>query len=344
MKALIYADKNKTEFTNKPEPDIICDSDAIVQVTMSAICTSDLHIINNSVPRAKKGVTLGHEFTGVVVKTGDKVKNLKTGDRISANCITFCNKCYYCKRGFINNCENGGWELGCTIDGAQAEFVRVPYADNTLAKLPDNVSYKNALFVGDILSSGYFGALMCEINKDDTIAVIGSGPVGMCAMMCAKYMGAKKVIAIDIDNARLKTAIEQNLCDYAINPHEQDAQEAVKSLTHGRGADGVIEAAGCDETFKLAWQIARANAIVGIVAMYEKAQILPLCDMYGKNLTFKTGGVDAIHCEKLVELISKGEISTDFLITHSVPFERIKEGYEIFKNKKDNCLKVAVTY
>ena len=344
MKALIYAGKNKTEFKDKPEPDIICDTDAVVRLKMSAICTSDLHIINNAVPRAKKGVTLGHEFTGVIVKLGSKVKNLKIGDRVCANCITFCNECYYCKKGFINNCENGGWELGCTIDGAQAEFVRVPYADNTLTKLPNNVSFKNALFVGDILSSGYFGALMCEINKDDTIAVIGAGPVGMCAMMCSKYLGAKNIIAIDTDNARLKTAKEKNLCDFTINPREHNAAELVKSLTQGRGADGVIEAAGCDETFKLAWQIARANAIVGIVAMYENAQILPLCDMYGKNLTFKTGGVDAIHCAKLVELISQGKISTDFLITHSVPFEKIEEGYEIFKAKKDNCLKVAVTY
>jgi len=342
MKALVY-NNGEITLTDRERPCIIDSRDAIVEVTLSTICTSDLHIINGFVPRANNDIILGHEFVGKVIEVGSGVKNLKPGDRVSANCETFCGECYFCKRGYINNCEKGGWELGCRIDGCQAEYVRVPYADNGLTKLPDNVSDLNALFVGDILSSGYFGAEMCEIKPNDTIAVIGSGPVGLCAMICSKIFGAGKIIAIDIDNSRLELAKSQNLADYYLNPKLCNVDKEVKCLTQGRGADGVIEAAGGENTFEMAWEIARPNAVVGVVAMYEENQVLPLPKMYGKNLTFKTGGVDAIHCKKLVELISEGKINTDFLITHTYNLDNIIEAYELFKTKGDNCLKVAIT-
>lgn len=198
MKALICKN-GKIEIVEKPVPVIEKNTDAIIKVTLSSICTSDLHIIHGFVPLAKNGVVLGHEFAGEVVETGNGVKDFKKGDRVSVNCETFCGVCDFCKKGFVNNCINGGWELGCKIDGCQAEYVRVPYADNGLTKLPDNVSYENALFVGDILSSGYWGAELCEITRGDTVAVIGAGPVGLCAMQCAKILGAGKVIAVDID-------------------------------------------------------------------------------------------------------------------------------------------------
>jgi len=344
MKALIYNEnsESKLELVEKEIPKIKDPKDAIVKVTLSAICTSDLHIKNGFVPMAKNGVTLGHEFCGIVVETGAGVKKLSAGDRVSANCETFCGECYFCKNGFINNCENGGWELGCKIDGGQAEYVRVPYADNGLTRLPENVSFENALFVGDILSSGFFGAEMCEIKKGYTIAVIGAGPVGLCAMIGAKILGAEKIIAIDIDNTRLKIAQEQKLADYIFNPDEADIEREVKNLTQNRGADGVIECAGSSASFEMSWKIARPNAVVGVVAMYEKDLTLPLPKMYGKNLTFKTGGVDAVHCEKLVDLISKGKISTDFLITQKYKFTNILEAYQFFEKKPEGCLKIAV--
>lgn len=342
MKALICHKDGSTELVEKEIPELQNDRDAIVKVTLSSICTSDLHIMHGVVPRALPETVLGHEFVGEVVEVGSGVKNLKKGDRVAANCETFCGECFFCKRGFINNCEKGGWELGCRIDGCQAEYVRVPFADNGLTKIPDNVSYENALFVGDILSSGYFGAEMCEIKKGDTIAVIGAGPVGLCAMMCAKYLGAEKIIAIDVDNSRLEIAKKENLADFIFNPDTCDVEKEVKNLTENRGADGVIECAGARDTFEMSWKMARPNAIIGVVAMYEENQILPLPEMYGKNLIFKTGGVDAIHCAKLLDLISKGLISTDFLITHKVTLENIKDGYEIFRNKQGNCLKIAV--
>ena len=178
MKALVYKGNGIIQKEQRPFPVIKDEKDAIVKVTISSICTSDLHIMHGAVPRAKENIVLGHEFVGEIAAIGSAVKNLKIGDRVSANCETFCGECYFCKRGYINNCINGGWELGCTIDGCQAEYVRVPYAENGLTLIPDNVSYENALFVGDILSSGYFGAQMCEIRNGDTIAVIGCGPVG----------------------------------------------------------------------------------------------------------------------------------------------------------------------
>lgn len=342
MKALVYEDINKIRLIEKNRPKIQDPKDAIVKVKMSSICTSDLHIIKGAVPKAKKGITLGHEFVGEIVETGSEVKTLKKGDRVSANCETFCGECYFCKNGFVNNCQRGGWLLGCEIDGCQAEYVRVPYADNGLTVIPDNLSYKNALFVGDILSSGYFAALMCEIKNGDTIAIIGSGPVGLCAMQCARILGAGKIIAIDINEKRLEIARQNKLADIFINPQKEDCEKNVKENTNSLGADGTIEASGSEEGFELAWKIARANSCVGIVAMYEQDQNLPLPKMYGKNLTFKTGGVDAIHCKKLLDYISEGKLNTDFLISEEIKLENIVEGYEKFQDKNNNILKIAV--
>lgn len=342
MKACVWHKDGTASFEMRPIPEIKNERDAIVKVTMSSICTSDLHIIGGFVPKAVPKTILGHEFVGEVVSVGSGIKNLKAGDRVSANCETYCGECWFCKRGYINNCQFGGWEIGCTIDGCQSEYVRVPFADTGLTKLPDNVSYENALFVGDILSSGYWGAEICEIKQGDVVAIIGAGPVGLCSMMSAKLMGAAKLIAVDIDETRLELVKKHNLADYVINPEKTDIQKAVKDLTEGRGADCVIEAAGGKDTFQIAWKIARANAVVALVAMYEENQILPLPEMYGKNLIFKTGGVDAVNCQKLVKLISEKKINTDFLITHKFSLDDILEAYEIFGNKSDSCLKIAI--
>ena len=344
MKALVYKDLNSIQLEDRPYPSISAPQDAIVKVTMSSICTSDLHIINGAVPKAKKNTVLGHEFVGEVVEVGSSVSSLKVGDRVSANCETFCGECWFCKRGFINNCINGGWQIGCSIDGCQAEYVRVPFADNGLTVIPDGVSYKNALFVGDILSSGYFGAELCNIKPGDTVAVIGCGPVGMCSMICARLFGASTIIAIDINDNRLNIVNEMNLADVTANPLCDDIQKIISHKTNGRGADGVIEAAGGRDTFECAWKIARPNSVVAVVAMYESAQILPLPDMYGKNLIFKTGGVDAIHCAKLLDYIASGKINTDFLISKTIKLDDIVEGYKLFSNKENNILKIAVTY
>lgn len=343
MKGLVYLGNKKIELKEIENPKIIDSKDAIVKVTLSSICTSDFHIINGSVPRAKENIVLGHEFVGEVIEVGSDVKKISIGDRVSANCITFCGECYYCKNDFINNCEKGGWEIGCRINGCQAEYVRVPYADMSLNIIPENVSYSKALFVGDILASGYFGAELCNIKNNDTVAVICSGPVGLCAMMSARIFGAKKIIAIDINENRLNIAKENNLADFFINPNKNNnIEEYIKDINNGRLADGTIEAAGGENTFDLSWKIARPNSVVALVAMYEKPQSLPLNIMYGKNLIFKTGGVDAVHSDEILKLISEGKINTDLLITHRVKLDNILKGYEIFDKKEDNCIKVVV--
>lgn len=232
--------------------------------------------------------------------------------------------------------------LGCRIDGCHSAYVRVPFADTGLTPIPSEVSDEDALFVGDILSSGYFGAELADIHPGDTVAVIGAGPVGLCAAQCARLLGAKQIILIDLDDFRLQVAQENGLADILLNPIKHDIESEVRRHTQGRGVDGVVEAAGGKDTFETAWKIARPNASVALIAMYEKAQILPLPDMYGKNLTFRTGGVDACHCGELLEHIKTGRLRTDFLITHRGTLKEILTGYQVFGQRQDHCLKWVI--
>ena len=250
----------------------------------------------------------------------------------------------------MNNCEQGGWELGCRIDGCQAEYTRVPLAEQGLTRIPDHVTDEQALLLGDILATGYFGAEIAEIEPGDTVAVIGAGPVGLCAMACARLYGAAQVIALDIDAARLAVAKREGLADVTVNPAgpnpaaaTKGAELAVRDLTEGRGADAVIECAGGAGTFEMAWRVARPNAVVSVMALYEQNQVLPLPLMYGKNLVFKTGGVDA-HClDRVMNLIAAGRLDVSFLITHRFPLDEIEEAYRFFAAHEDGCLKVAIT-
>ncbi len=342
MLAAVYRGVGDLRLEKRPVPILREARDAIVRVTRSTICTSDLHILRGAVPRARPGITLGHEFVGEIVETGDGISSLKPGDRVAANCETFCGECWYCRRGYVNNCEKGGWELGCRIDGCQAEYVRVPFADTGLTRLPDTVSDEDALFLGDILSSAYWGAQLAEIQDGDTVAVIGAGPVGLCAAQCARLLGAGTVIVLEPDAFRRQTALENHLADVTLEPGTEAIQH-IHGLTGGRGADAVIEAAGAADTFSLAWRIARPNAVVVLVAMYEQPQVLPLPEMYGKNLIFKTGGVDACRCGELLGHIAAGRLRTDFLITHRAPLADIAEGYRVFGGRLDCCIKWVVT-
>lgn len=343
MLALVYRGRDGARLEERARPRISDPRDALVRVTRASICTSDLHILHGAVPRAREGVVLGHEFVGEVTATGDAVAKIRVGDRVAVNCETFCGECFFCRKGFVNNCVAGGWELGCRIDGGHAEYARIPFADNCLTPLPANVSDEDALFVGDILSSGFFGAEMAAISPGDTVAVIGSGPVGLCAMMCARLSDPAAVITVDTDEYRLGLALRHGLADVAINPLRDNAEDIIKELTNGRGADAVIEAAGGRDTFQTAWQIARPNASVAIVAMYEEPQTLPLERMYGKNLTFRTGGVDAVHCGELVRLIADGKLNTGLLVSRHASLDEITDAYRLFEARADNCLKIVVT-
>lgn len=344
MKAAVYKENDIITLEHRPVPALADPQDAIIRVTLTTICSSDIHIKHGAVPRAVPGTILGHEFVGIVEQTGEAVKKFKQGDRVAVNVETFCGECYFCRRGYVNNCthEHGGWALGCRIDGGQAEYVRVPFADNGLTKIPDEVTDEAALFTGDILSTGYWGASLAEIKPADTVAVIGAGPTGLCTLMCARLYGPGMVIAIDTSDERLELAKEQGLADVIINPLKQDVEQEIKKLTLGRGADAVLEVAGGRDTFRMAWKIARPNAVVCVVALYEEPQMIPLPDMYGKNLVFKTGGVDASCCEEIMKLIKAGKLDTSCLITHRTKLEHIMEAYDVFENKKDHVIKYAI--
>ena len=342
MKAYTYLEKEKFEMREKPRPVLQGDQDAIVRVTLSSICSSDLHIKHGSVPRAVPGITVGHEMVGVVEEVGSAVHTVKPGDRVTVNVETFCGECFFCKHGWVNNCTdpNGGWALGCRIDGGQAEFVRVPYADQGLTRIPDSVSDQQALFVGDVLATGYWAAKISEIGPEDTVLIIGAGPTGLCTLQCVLLHNPRRVIISDVDEARLEFVRRHHPGVLTARP-ENLAEVVQQNSDHG-GADVVLEVAGTEDTFRQAWQCARPNAIVTVVALYNEAQTLPLPDMYGKNLIFKTGGVDGCDCAETLRLIEQGKIDTTPLITHTYPLERIEEAYDLFENRRDGVIKVAI--
>ncbi len=343
MLAYTYIEKGKFGMLEKPVPVILNDGDAIVRITMGSICTSDLHIKHGSVPRAVPGITVGHEMVGVVESVGAGVTAVKPGDRVTVNVETFCGECFFCRKGYVNNCTDpdGGWALGCRIDGGQAEYVRVPHADTGLNRIPDNVSDEAALFVGDILATGFWAARISEITEDDTVLVIGAGPTGICTLLCVMLKRPKRIIVCE-KSAERTEFIRMHYPSVDVVSPEKCREYVAGNSDHG-GADVVLEVAGADDTFTLAWQCARPNAVVTVVALYDKPQILPLPDMYGKNLTFKTGGVDGCDCAEILELIAAGKIDTTPLITHRFPLERIEEAYHIFENRLDGVIKIAIT-
>ena len=298
MQAYTYVSKGKFELREKPKPTLMQERDAIVKVTLASICSSDLHIKHGSVPRAVPGITVGHEMVGIVEEVGKAVTKVKPGDRVTVNVETFCGECFFCKKGYVNNCtdENGGWALGCRIDGGQAEYVRVPFADQGLNQI--------------------------------------------CTLLSVMLKKPRRIIVCEKDKNRLQFIRQHYPEILLVSPEKCEAFVRANS-DHG-GADVVLEVAGAEATFRLAWECARPNGLVTVVALYDQAQILPLPDMYGKNLTFKTGGVDGCDCEETLRLIAEGKLNTEPLITHTYSLERIEEAYELFEGKRDGVIKVAV--
>ena len=343
MKALTYLEHGRFAVTEKPKPVVTDPRDAVVRVTLGSICTSDLHIKHGSVPRAVPGITVGHEMVGVVEAVGAEVKTVRPGDRVTVNVETFCGECYFCRHGWVNNCTDpdGGWALGCRIDGGQAEFVRVPHADQGLDKIPDGVTDEQALFVGDILATGFWAARISEITPEDTVLIIGAGPTGVCTLACVLLKQPKRVIVCEKDQTRI-ALVREHYPDVLLCRPEA-CEDFVRAHSDHGGADVVLEVAGAKDTFELAWRCARPNAIVTVVALYDEAQTLPLPDMYGKNLIFKTGGVDGCDCAEILRLIAQGKIDTTPLITHRFPLSEIEEAYRIFENRLDGVIKVAIT-
>ena len=331
MKAYTYLGQGKAALLDKPEPQLQGPRDALVRVTLGSICTSDLHILHGSVPRAVPGITLGHEMVGVVEAVGSAVGSVRPGDRVAVNVETFCGSCFFCRYGYVNNCSDplGGWALGCRIDGGQAEYVRVPYADQGLTRIPDGVSDVQALFTGDLLATGFWAA-----------RISGAGPTGICTLLCVMLRRPRRIIVCEKSPER-RRFVREHYPEVVVTDPEHCRQTVLEHSAHG-GADAVLEVAGTEETFRMAWECARPNAVVTIVAMYDRPQVLPLPDMYGKNLTFKTGGVDGCDCAEILRLIADGRLDATPLITHRFPLSRIEEAYRLFASHADGVIKVAV--
>ena len=266
MLAYTYIEHGKFGLLEKPIPVLEDARDAIVRVTLGSICTSDLHIKHGSVPRAVPGITVGHEMVGIVEQVGAEVESVKPGDRVTVNVETFCGKCFFCRHGYVNNCTdtNGGWALGCRIDGGQAEYVRVPYADQGLNRIPDTVSDEQALLVGDVLATGFWAARISEITEEDTVLIIGAGPTGICTLLCSMLKKPRRIIVCEQSAERIRFVREHYPEVLVIGP--ENCKDFVRKHSDHGGADVVLEVAGTEDTFRLAWECARPNAIVTIVA------------------------------------------------------------------------------
>ena len=342
MKAYTYIEKGHFALVEKPRPVLLEPTDAIVRVTLGSICSSDLHIKHGSVPRAVPGITVGHEMLGIVEEAGPQVSGVKVGDRVTVNVETFCGECFFCRHGYVNNCTSphGGWALGCRIDGGQTQYVRVPLATQGLCRIPDSVTDEQALLVGDVLATGFWAARISDITPEDTVLIIGAGPTGICTLLCVMLKQPKRIIVCEPSEER-RQFVRTHYPEVLLTTPDECEEFVRQNSDHG-GADRVLEVAGARDTFQLAWRCARPNATVTVVALYDEPQVLPLPQMYGKNLTFKTGGVDGCDCEEVLGLIEQGKIDTTPLITHRFPLERIEEAYRLFENKEDGVIKVAI--
>lgn len=342
MRAYTYVERGRFELREKQKPGLLDPRDAVVRVMLGSICTSDLHVKYGSVPRAVPGITVGHEMVGVVEQVGADVTTVRPGDRVTVNVETFCGECFFCRHGYVNNCADpdGGWALGCRIDGGQAEYVRVPYADQGLDRIPDTVSDEQALFVGDVLATGFWAARISEIGAEDTVLIIGAGPTGICTLLCVMLKQPKRIVVCEKSPERIRF-VREHYPDVLVCEPAECRDFVLRNSDHG-GADVVMEVAGAADTFRLAWECARPNAVVTVVALYDEPQMLPLPDMYGKNLTFRTGGVDGCDCAEILQLIEAGRIDTTPLITHRFPLSRIDEAYRLFESKSDGVIKIAV--
>lgn len=342
MKAYTYIEKGHFALVEKPRPVLLEPTDAIVRVTLGSICSSDLHIKHGSVPRAVPGITVGHEMVGIVEEAGPQVSGVKVGDRVTVNVETFCGECFFCRHGYVNNCTSphGGWALGCRIDGGQTQYVRVPLATQGLCRIPDSVTDEQALLVGDVLATGFWATRISDITSEDTVLIIGAGPTGICTLLCVMLKQPKRIIVCEPSEER-RQFVRTHYPEVLLTTPDECEEFVRQNSDHG-GADRVLEVAGARDTFQLAWRCARPNAIVTVVALYGESQVLPLPQMYGKNLTFKTGGVDGCDCEEVLGLIEQGKIDTTPLITHRFPLERIEEAYRLFENKEDGVIKVAI--
>ena len=345
MKALVYHGPGERSWDSMPDPTVAAATDAIVRIDASTICGTDLHILKGDVPAVTPGRILGHEAVGTVDSVGAGVKNVKVGDRVLVSCITACGSCRYCREGSYGQClGGGGWILGHKIDGTQAEYVRVPFADTSTYAIPAGVTDEQILMLADILPTGYeVGVLNGQVRPGDVVAVVGAGPIGLSAMMGARLYSPAHVIAIDLADSRLEAA-KQFGADITINNGREDALAVVRELTAGLGADVAIEAVGVPATFELATQLARPGGHIANIGVHGQPATLHLEELWIRNVTITTGLVDTYSTPTLLKLAEGHQVDADRFVTHHFTLDQFDEAYDVFARAADTgALKVVLS-
>jgi alcohol dehydrogenase len=343
MKALVYHGAGKKSWEQAPKPVLKDATDAIVKISKTTICGTDLHIMKGDLPEVKDGRILGHEGVGIIEEVGSSVTNFKKGDHVIISCVTSCGKCEFCKKGMYSHCEKGGWILGYMIDGTQAEYVRIPYADNSLYAIPEGSDEEALVMLSDILPTGFeCGVLNGQVKPGDTIAIVGAGPVGMAALLTAQFYSPAEIIVIDQDVNRLNVAKTFGATQI-INSGAEDAVKKVMSLTKGKGVDTAIEAVGVPATFELCEAIISAGGHIANIGVHGKSVTLHLETLWSRNISITTRLVDTVTTPMLFKTVQSKKIEPKKLITHRFKLDQMIEAYDTFEHAaKEKALKVIL--
>lgn len=345
MKALVYHGPGIRRWEEVPTPEIQDDTDAIVRVDAVTICGTDLHILKGDVPEVTEGRILGHEAVGTVVSVGTSVRQVRPGDKVLVSCITSCGTCRFCREGRYGQClGGGGWILGHLIDGTQAEYVRVPFADTSTYPAPAGVSDEALLMVADILPTGYeVGVLNGGVRPGDVVAVVGAGPIGLSAIMGSRLYSPSHIVAIDLADSRLEAA-KQFGADVTVNNRLEDPVEIVKRLTGGLGADVTMEAVGVPATFELAASLVRPGGHVANIGVHGEPATLHLEQLWIKDVTITTGLVDTYSTPTFLRLLQGHQLDADRFVTHRFALSDFEQAYDIFADAANtSALKVCLT-
>ena len=343
MKAVVYHEPGKIALQEMPKPSLLEGSDAIVRITKTTICGTDMAILKGGVETVDAGRIIGHEGVGVVESVGNSVRKFKPGDAVIVSCITACGSCENCRRGLPSSCNDGGWVLGNTIDGCQAEYVRVPFADNGLYKIPESISEEVALMLSDIVPTGLeVGVMNGDVQFGDVVAVVGAGPVGLAAVLAVQFFSPAEVIVVDLDEHRLALA-KQIGATVTINNKDGSAVEQILALTNGRGVDVAIEAAGHPLTCKVVQSIVGVGGRIANIGVYSQSAELHKESLWVKNITIRMGVVNTTTIPLLIRTILSGKLDPSKLITHRFPFANILLAYDVFANAgKEHAVKIVL--
>ncbi|MDB5025282.1 MAG: zinc-dependent alcohol dehydrogenase family protein [Mucilaginibacter sp.] len=344
MKALVYHGPGKKSWEDKPQPAIKTPTDAIIKILKTTICGTDLHIMKGDVPEVTDGRIIGHEGVGIIEEVGSGVSNFKKGDHVIISCITSCGKCEYCKKGMYSHCQDGGWILGHLIDGTQAEYVRIPHADNSLYHIPAGADEEALVMLSDILPTGFeCGVLNGQVKPGDTVAIVGAGPVGLAALLTAQFYSPAEIIMIDSDDNRMGVSKTFGATK-TINNSTVDVMEKIKSLTNGKGVNVAIEAVGIPATFELCTSIIAPGGHVANVGVHGKSVTLHLETLWSQNITITTRLVDTVTTPMLLKTVQSKKLQPNNLITHHFKLDQVIDAYETFGNAaKEKALKVILT-